>query len=144
MSAAKFTVERHTGRLLEARVFALWSEADAEEYASKFQLVARAFPVGAKPVLLADHRPVRVYPAAVAVRLVELFTTMNLSLERAALVVTQGNVPLTLQLQRLVDSAEYSARRLFSDPADALAHVSAVLDPAETARAASFLDGYVP
>lgn len=144
MTAAKFTVERHAGRLLEARVFALWSEADAEEYANKFQLVARAFPAGAKPVLLADHRPVRVYPTAVAVRLVELFTTMNLSLERAALLVTRGNVPLTLQLQRLVESADYSARRLFSEPADALAHVSAVLDPAEAARAASFLDGYEP
>lgn len=142
MDTPKFTVERQVGRLLEARVFALWTEADADEYAHKIQLVARAVPAGTRPVLVADHRPVRVYPTAVAERLVQLFTTMNLSLERAALVVTRGNVPLTLQLQRLVEAAEYSARRMFAAKEDAIAHVSAVLDPRESARASAFLDAY--
>lgn len=144
MENAKFLAERRAGRLLVARVFALWTEADAVEYAQRFQLLTRAVPANTRPVLIADHRPVRVYPAAVAQRLVELFAVMNTPLERVALVVAPNNVPLTLQLQRLVDSAEYSARRLFSDPNDALAHVSAVLDPVESAAAAAFLDDYAP
>jgi hypothetical protein len=136
--AQKFSVVRHTGRLVEARVFALWTEADAVEYAKKLELVVRTL-AGQRPVLLADHRPVRVYPTSVAERLIQLFTDMNLSLERVALVVTQGNVPLTLQLQRLVDDAENSRRKLFSDPASAVTHLSVALDDAERRRATDFL-----
>ena len=143
MSDEKFTIVRHSGRLIEARVFALWTTQDADEYGQKMQLVARALPPNTRPVLLADHRPVKVYPAAVADRLVELFTNMNLSLERAALVVTRNNVPLTLQLQRLVDAAENSMRRLFPEPRTAVTHLQPILTEAELARAAAFLDEHV-
>lgn len=144
MPGEKFTVERHVGGLLEARVFALWSNADAEDYARKLQLVARALPPGVKPLLLADHRPVRVYPESVADRLVELFTHMNLKLERAALVVLEHNAPLSLQLQRLVDRADYSKRRLFTAVDEALRHVEPVLSDAERVRAAEFLASWTP
>lgn len=134
----KFTVVRQTGRLVEARIFSLWAETDAVDYAHKLELVVRTL-APQRPILLADHRPVRVYPTTVADRLIELFTNMNLSLERVAIMVSPGNVPLTLQLQRLVDNAENSRRKLFSSPADALVHLSPSLDPAERARAEAFL-----
>ena len=135
----KFSVTRHTGRLVEARIFALWTEADAVDYATKLELVVRSL-AGQQPVLLADHRPVRVYPTAVADRLIQLFTDMNLSLERVAIMVTLGNVPLTLQLQRLVDDAENSRRKLFSDPTRAVAHLTPSLTHAERLRATEFLN----
>ena len=140
MDREKFTIRHATGRLVEARVFALWTPSDADAYATELQRVVQTFPTGLRPVLLADHRPVKVYPTAVIDRLYELFANMNLQLERAALLLTQGNVPLTVQLSRLVDDAANSKRRLFSQPVDALAHLAPGFDQTERTRAAAFLN----
>lgn len=140
MATAHFTVENRVGRVLEARVFSLWAPADADAYAERLSLLARTFADGGpRPILIADHRPVKVYPAHVADRLVELFTSMNLRLERAALLVTPNNVPLTLQLNRLVEAADNTKRRLFSDMEAALTHAVRDLTAQEQSRAAAFV-----
>ena len=96
------------------------------------------------PVLCADHRPVRIYPQAVTDRLIELFVEMNTRLERVAILVSQTNATLFLQLQRIVREAGYENRRVFHEPEDALPHLGAGLDADELASARAFLAEYTP
>ena len=76
-----FTVQRNVGRLFEARVFRLASVTDLEQYSQSFTREVR----GSRDlVLCADHRPVAIYPPAVADRLVALFKVMNAHWQRVA------------------------------------------------------------
>lgn len=143
MPSHNFTVSRSVGRVLEARVFDLRTTADAEQYARAIYLAARG-ELGTKAVLLADHRPVRVYPAEVADHLVLLFTTMNMQLERASLLALRDNAVLSLQLQRLVREAQYDPRRVFFDPAAALEHLAPALNADENRRVAAFVAEWPP
>lgn len=144
MSDEKFRVARHTGRLLESRLFALWSDADAEKYARTFWTLARTLGGSELPVLIADHRPVRAYPANVLSRLDELFASLNVKLERVSILTDKNNASVTLQLQRVVDRAGFNNRRLFTDPAAGLEHLKATLTPAELERAKTFIAEWPP
>lgn len=144
MADEKFCVARHTGRLLETRLFALWSDADVEKYARTFWTLARSTPGTAMPVLLADHRPVRAYPTHVLGRLDEIFASLNVKLERVAILSEKSNASVTLQLQRVVDRAGFVNRRLFTDPGAAIAHLSVALTPAERERAEAFAAEWPP
>ena len=135
----KFRVARHTGRLVESRLFALWTDADAEQYARAFWAQARSAPGDAQPVLLADHRPVRAYPASVLARLDQVFASLNVKLERVAVLTDKNNIGVTLQMQGVVDRAGVSHRRLCTDPEAAVEHLRSVLTPEEIARAEAFV-----
>ena len=64
-----------TGVLIEARVLSLRARADADDYARALAMQVQAFSVRTRPILIADHRPVVIYPQEVAERLVELYNT---------------------------------------------------------------------
>lgn len=139
MTTEQYRVARSVGRLVESRLFALWTDVDADRYARAFWALARSGPGEPLPLLLADHRPVRAYPASVLAHLDKVFASLNVKLERVAILTDPTNVAVTVQLQRTVDRAGFAARRLFTDPAAAIAHLEPALTLAERARVEAFV-----
>lgn len=137
--SARYEVANRQARLIEARVHALWTTEDADAYSRELAAEVVACPAASAPVLVADHRPVRVYPPEVTDHLVSLFEQMNARLERIAILVSETNATMYLQLERLVREAGFEKRRVFQDTEGALAHLAGGLDAAELARAKEFL-----
>lgn len=135
-----FTAERRVGRLVEARVFRLMTVADVEGY-------GRAFPrhmLHGQPILLADHRPVVIYPQEVVDKLIEIFRHLNRYWERVAILIAPTNATLQLQLQRAVRESQNPSRRVFTDGREACRFLGELLTPEELARAEAFLDESPP
>jgi len=141
---ARFSIESRVGRLIEARVFGLRTRDDADDYAHALGTQVLRMPRNPRPILCADHRPVVIYPQDAAERLMELFTHMNVQLERVAIIVARSNATLVLQLDRLVREAAYASRKLFYSPEEAQGHLAPVLDATELGRMRAFLDEYTP
>ncbi len=134
-----FTVEVREGRLIEARVQALKTLADANEYAAKLAGAVAAAGPDRRMILCADHRPVGIYSQAVADALASLFRNMNARLERVAIVVARSNATLAMQLERIVREAAYSSRRVFYATDEVESFLSEVLDERERHRLALFM-----
>ncbi len=139
MTTARYSIETRVGRLIEGRVFRLITREDADAYSDALATEVRRHPNDRAPVLLADHRPVMIYPQAAADRLIELFQDMNSRLERIAIIVWPSNATLLLQLERIVREAQFSNRRVFRDAAGVLEHLGVTLGSTEVARARAFL-----
>jgi len=137
-----YTVHTGGARLIEARVFRLRTLEEAQGYSELLAAHARRVPGSDYPVLLADHRPVMIYPQLVANRLVELFLDMNTRLERVAIIASRENATMVLQLERLIREANDVKRRLFFTNEDALEHLSPSIDALDLQRARRFLDAY--
>ncbi len=135
-------MQRHTGRVIEARVFGLWTREDADAYSQALAAEVALAPATMRPVLCADHRPVRIYPQPAADRLVELFQNMNTRLDRIAILVSRTNATLYLQLQRFVREAGYENRKVMHEPPEALTHLQDSLTPEERDRVRRFLAEY--
>ncbi len=133
-----FTVERKVGRVIEARIDALGTRADADAYSAALGRLALA-AADLRPVLCADHRRVVVYSQPVSDRLAELFAQMNSRLARVAILVAPTNHTLHLQLQRIVREAGFASRRVFTDAPAARAFLGEGLGPEERARLDAFL-----
>jgi hypothetical protein len=133
-----FQINHKVGRLVEARVSALANVARANAYGEAFgPVLARA---SLNPVLCADHRPVVIYSQPVADKLTELFTSLNSTWGRVAIIVAPTNATLAMQLQRIVRESTNAERRVFFDPAEASRFLGEILDLAERARLRTFLD----
>lgn len=139
-----FSLHTRVGRLIEARVFALRTAADADAYTAALVAETKRIPLSVSPILLADHRPVAIYPQPVAERLIELFLRMNSRLERVAIIASPSNATMVMQLQRLVREAKDEKRKVTYAAAEAAAHLRGVLDGAELARVQAFLGEWKP
>lgn len=135
----KFTVELKAGRLIEARVYALKTLEDVNEYSAAIAAAVGRAAGPSLPVLCADHRPVKVYSSLAADGLVGLFQRNNARLERAALILDPANATLFLQLDRIVREAKYERRKVFRDVATASEFLALGLDVTERKRAEQFL-----
>jgi hypothetical protein len=140
----RYVVQNRVRRLVEARVFGLATREEVDAYSRDIGIQVMRVPREMRPVLCADHRPVGIYPAAAADRLVELFTQMNTRLERVAIIVARSNATLAMQLNRIVREAKYTARRVVHTAEEAHAHLAPVLEPDELARMREFLDELAP
>ena len=129
---------------MEARIFALKSRKDVEDYGEAFGTHLMRLPQGMKAILCADHRPVSIYAQEVADRLLEMFKPLNAHLERVAIVAAPSNATFAMQLDRIVRAAGYAARKVVFAPDDALQHLAPVLTPQELKRVRTFLDEYPP
>lgn len=134
-----FTVEVRVGRLIEARIETLRTEARAAAYTDAFSAVLQRSPSNLPMILCADHRAVPVYSQAVTEKLASLFGAMNLRLARVALLVSPANATLLMQLARIVREANNPDRRVFVVPMEAEAFLGEVLTTAERTRLARFL-----
>jgi len=141
-SRSPYSIHTDGRRLVEARVFHLRTREDADGYSELLAAHVRRVPGADYPVLLADHRPVIIYPQAVANRLVELFQDMNTRLDRVAIVASRSNATMVFQLEKLIREASHAKRRLFFTSEDALEHLSPSLTSHDLQRARTFLDGY--
>jgi hypothetical protein len=133
----EFSVDVRVGRLVEARVTSLFTREDADAYG--LAVATAAMRASGAPVLLADHRAVRIYPQPAADRLVELFRPNNTRYARIAVVVSPLNATLRMQLERLVREARSDHRRVCTEADAALEHLASSLDPRELERARAFL-----
>ncbi len=132
-----FKITRRAGRLVEARVSALATVARADAYAEAFGPVVKSLTV--RPVLCADHRPVAIYSQPVADKLSGVFTSLNKTWERVAIIVAPTNATLAMQLQRIVRESQNPSRRVFFDSAEAARFLDEILDGAERVRLKAFL-----
>lgn len=142
MVTPMYFVERRVGRLIEARILALSSTAEADAYARDIANAVALAPPGIKPVLCADHRPVAIYSQPVSDRLADLFAVMNHRLECAALLAAPTNATFAMQLGRIVREATNPSRRVFADAHEAAAFLRGSLDEPERARLGLFLAGF--
>ncbi len=129
---------------MEARVFALRTRKDVEDYGEAFGTHLMRLPQGVRAILCADHRPVTIYAQEVADRLLEMFKPLNAHLERVAIVAAPSNATFAMQLDRIVRAAGYAARKVVYAPDDAVQHLAPALTPQELKRVRSFLEEYPP
>jgi hypothetical protein len=130
-----FSVDRRARRLFEARVFELTDLAAVDRYATAFAAAADV----PRPVLCADHRPVKIYAPPVADALVKLFRTLNARWHRVAILVARTNATLAMQLQRIVRESANPSRSVFYEADDATKFLDPELDAAERERLRAFL-----
>jgi hypothetical protein len=142
--AENFSLATKVGRVVEARIFGLRSRKDVDGYADAFGTHLMRIPQGVRAVLCADHRPVSIYAQEVADRLMEMFKPLNAHLERVAILAAPSNATFAMQLDRIVRSAGYAARKVCYAPEDAVQHLAPVLTPQELGRVRTFLDEYPP
>ena len=135
-----YTVEVRARRLVAARIHGLADEVSAQAYARELGTVSSRIAL-TSPILCADHRPVHVYPPAVADELVRLFTLMNRVLTRIAIVVAPTNATLIMQLGRIIREANNPSRQLFTDASKADRFLAEVLDEEGRAALTAFLAG---
>src|ERR1700722_10817370 len=133
-----FQINHKVGRLVEARVSALATVARANAYGEAFAPVVGKLLT--RPILCADHRPVVIYAQPVADRLTELFTSLNRTWERVAIIVAPTNATLAMQLQRIVRESANTSRKVFFDPVEASQFLAEILDPGKPARLRLFLE----
>jgi hypothetical protein len=134
-----FTVERRVGCVVEARVHALRNGADGDAYFQAITRVVLEVQAPARAVICADHRPVVIYPPEVADKLVQLFTSVNTRVQRAALLVTPTNATVNMQLARIVRESDNPNRQVFRELERFTAFLGEVLDAAELARVRAFM-----
>ena len=132
-------MERRVGCLVEARVHALRNAEDGNAYFEAITTAVANVAAPARAVICADHRPVVIYPPAVADQLVQLFTSVNTRVHRAALLVTPTNATVNMQLARIVRESVNPNRQVFRDLARFTAFLEEVLDAAELTRVRAFM-----
>lgn len=136
---SNFVITRLDKRILAARIYALRTVEEANEYASALALHVARTPATA-PILVADHRPVAIYPPEVTDRLLELFRSMNARLERVAVLTSKTNAVLTHQLERATREASWASRKLCADAREAEEHLAATLTSEELRLVREFLN----
>lgn len=134
-----FTVERRVGCVVEARVHALRNAEDSSAYFAAITSAVAEVAAPARAVICADHRPVIIYPPTVADQLVQLFTTVNPRVQRAALLVSPANATVNMQLARIVREAVNPNRQVFRDLTHFTAFLADALNAAELARVRAFM-----
>ncbi|WP_394821258.1 hypothetical protein [Pendulispora albinea] len=129
---------REVGRLIELRYVLPIQLADLDEraLASWIQLL-ESVP---RPVVCIDVRDASVLSPELADRLAVLMDRTRGLFARAAEIVSPSTSrTFLLQLDRIARQTADPARRIFTDPRDAIAWLDEVLEPDERARLRAFL-----
>lgn len=137
-----FTCERRVGRVIELRVFELRDIEAVNAYS--VATLAEMNKTSGNVFIVADHRPARIYPAAVTAGLVSLFTKINPRLERAALLLTETNATFAMQVQRIVSTASNVERQVFFAPEPLIAWLGERATTLELARIKAHINAWSP
>jgi hypothetical protein len=134
------TFGRKVGRLLELRSSGTTSREELQAFKSQIVAVLRTIGPDERFVMISDLRDSRAVPTELAGDILTLMRSSHSRLERAAVLLSESPIA-ALQARRLAEEAHFEGRKLFTDRAQAVAWLEPVLDPAERARLAQFLDG---
>ena len=132
-----FTVERHVGRVIEARVFSLRTSADVDAYRDALRVAILHAPQP-RIFICADHRAVPIYPPEAAAHLVKMFTGFNPRLENAGLLVSPTNAIMVMQIERIVREAGDTKRRVFTRAPDWYTFLAEKMTDEERAQLRAF------
>src|SRR5262245_21775633 len=125
-------VERKVGRLIEAL---MRSPVTPEEIETSDRAMTEAAQKLRVPiVIIADFRHARFLLEEHAKLLAEVFRRHNAHVERSAILTSAESAVGVLQMERLIREAQFPARRAFRDAAEAVAWLSEILTPTESAR----------
>jgi hypothetical protein len=135
-----YSIERRAGRLIEVRQIAP-APLTLDEVVSFREAVRRMIDASAEAVVLcADMRQAALFAPEAAEEIEALMKSINPKLERSAIVLSSERATMALQIERLVRAAGAASRRTFRSPGPAAAWLAEVLDAAEQARLATFLE----
>lgn len=145
-----FVVEKGIGRVIHARIVGLADADEVERYRLSFlphfaSLAQRSKQRGQapdasdeRPILWADHRPVRIYTQPVADAIARMFASLNVHWLRVAILASSSNATLAMQLQRIARESNNPSRQVFYEVDRAYAFLGEVLTAEELAGVKSF------
>lgn len=121
------------GRLVAIDVRAGYqSVSDVEAMGRMIAEHTARVPQPTRIVTAADWRGCRIFTPEIAVRVHDVLSTINLRLERAAILQNAGFSTSVMQGQRLTREAQHPDRRVFTDAAAMVDWLGEVLTPSET------------
>lgn len=131
-----FTLERHTGRLVELRIVAPVERPNIPVIAARFrEIVAHT---NTSLVFATDLRTVGIFPPEAAESFLNTLKNDNPKIERSAFLVGDGAL-IGMQIERLLREADHPARRAFREATELTLWLSEVLQDGERARLRTFL-----
>ncbi len=130
-------VEKHTGRLIEARLGTPLSRVDIENVIQQVRMNIVASP--AKVVCCVDLTQLSALPPDAIELFLAMFTRDNPRIERSGFLLNRVGTALGMQVARMIRQAGSVARMTFEDPPALAAWLAEVLSPAERARLTEFL-----
>jgi len=133
-----FSVENHSGRLIETRTSSLATLDEVSQFGARFREVAQAND-DRRVVICGDYRGMRILAPEVAEKFVAMLMVNNPRIERSAVLCAADHPTSGLQLERTVRQAGNPSRRTFRDPAELTAWLGEVLTMEERTRLAMFL-----
>lgn len=127
-----FTVLSGFGRLLEVRVFEVFSVDDIASLSAA--LAEEALALVAPPVIFCDYRAAPPFSQAVADEWSREMRGFNAKVVRSAILISPDNETFNLQLARVVRCAGSASRQLFSDAGELREWLWELLTATELAR----------
>src|SRR5689334_12764780 len=128
---------RKVGRLVEVRGITPFTEAEIQDFATRYMAALTRTP--GRAVTCVDLRAATVLPEDQAKNFVTMFRRTNPLLERSAILIDPKNATLCLQLTRIIRESSNLARRAFTDMARLTIWLDEALTTEEQARLRMFL-----
>ena len=132
-----YTIEKHAGRLIEARLAAPLTPNDVQSIVQRVRMLVLSLP--GKAVCCIDVIQLDVLPEEAVGAFVALFTRDNPKVERSGFLLARSVSAFGMQVQRMIRSASSPNRRTFDDRAEMQSWLSEVLDPLEQEQLSRFL-----
>jgi hypothetical protein len=123
------------GRLLEIDVRSGYGSV--EDVDAMIRMIGEQFERVAKPIRIvigADWRMCTLFKPEVAARAIQMLAGVNPRVERSAILHSPNQSTSVLQVMRLAREAQFSARRVFTDPLEMEKWLTEVLTEAEAQR----------
>lgn len=131
-----YSVQISVGRLLEIYLSSPFESTDLKPFKTLLGDVLRASP--SKVIACSDLRRATVFTQDIVKGLIEQMRSDNPKLERSGILIA-GSAVFTMQMERIVRSADNPARRTFRNTLDCVTWLSELLDPAECRQLQQFV-----
>lgn len=137
-----YTIEKHAGRLIEAKLAAPLTAADAEAIVHRVRMLVLSLP--GKAVCCIDATELDLLPTEAFDAFVALFTRDNPKIERSGFLLARSLSAFGMQMQRMIRSANSPNRRTFDERAALQSWLAEVLSPSERERLSALLGADAP
>jgi hypothetical protein len=134
------TLERTVGRLFELRMDGPANRESQRIFQRRVLEVVPTLEPDKKYVMIVDQRTAGLLPLDLTSDMLLLMRAAHARTERVAVLTDPNDAAKLLQSRRLIEEANFEARKLFTDRREAAVYLAPVLDVAERARLEKFLD----